>query len=161
MSHPISLDPHGEIIDVGPTRPRRKRWRWFILLAILVLLFVASRGLSIYISALWFGSLGYSSVYWYMFKLKVELFAIFFVLTVLILRGGFWLVERAFAQFALDRRTILVNQQPVNISPSRVLKPAAWVVAVLAGYGSGFSMAGNWRTFALLFSPGAQKITGP
>src|SRR5258708_11758048 len=149
MSQPISLDPHGEIIDVGPIRPRRKRWRWFVLLAILALLFVTSRGISIYISALWFGSLGYSSVYWYMFKLKVELFAIFLVLTVLILRGGFWLVERAFAQFALDRRTILVNQQPVNISPSRVLKPAAWVVAVLAGLGVGFRMRAILRPLPL------------
>jgi uncharacterized membrane protein (UPF0182 family) len=161
MSQPISLDPHGEIIDVGRVRPRRKRWRWFILLAILVLLFVASRGLSIYISALWFGSLGYSSVYWYMFKLKVELFAIFFVLTVLILRGGFWLVERAFAKFALDRRTILVNQQPVNFSPSRVLKPAAWVVAVLAGLVFGLSMREIWRTFALYFHRVPTELTDP
>ena len=162
MSQPISLDPHGEIIDVGSIRPRRrKRWRWFILLAILVLLFVASRGLSIYISALWFGSLGYSSVYWYMFKLKVELFAVFFVLTVLILRGGFWLVERAFAQFTLDRRTILVNQQPVNFSPSRVLKPAAWVVAVLAGLVLGLSMREIWRTFALYFHRVPTALTDP
>jgi uncharacterized membrane protein (UPF0182 family) len=161
MSQPISLDPHGEIIDVGPIRPRRKRWRWLILLAILVLLFVASRGLSIYISALWFGSLGYSSVYWYMFKLKVELFAVFFVLTVLILRGGFWLVERAFAQFALDRRTILVNQQPVNFSPSRVLKPAAWVVAVMAGLVFGLSMREIWRSFALYFHRVPTALTDP
>jgi uncharacterized membrane protein (UPF0182 family) len=161
MSHPVSLDSNGEIIDVSPIRPRRKRWRWFVLLAILALLFVASRGLSIYISALWFGSLGYSSVYWYMFKLKVELFAVFFVLTVLILRGGFWLVERAFAQFALDRRTILVNQQPVNFSPSRVLKPAAWVVAVLAGLVFGLSMREIWRTFALYFHRVPTELTDP
>src|SRR6266852_3888222 len=156
MSHPISMDPHGEIIDVGPIRPRRKRWRWFLLLAILALLFVASRGLSIYISALWFGSLGYSSVYWYMFKLKVELFVIFFVLTVLILRGGFWLIERAFASIAFDRRTIMVNQQPVNFSPSSVLRPLAWVVSVLAGLVFGLGMRDAWRSFALYFhgSPG-------
>jgi hypothetical protein len=72
MSHPIPQDPPGEIIDVGSIRPRRsRRWRWFILLGIAGLLFVASRALSIYISALWFDSLVYSSVYWYMFKLKV------------------------------------------------------------------------------------------
>jgi uncharacterized membrane protein (UPF0182 family) len=161
MSQPISLDPHGEFIDVGRIRPRRKRWRWFILLAILGLLFVASRGLSIYISALWFGSLGYSSVYWYMFRLKIELFAIFFVLTVLILRGGFWLVERAFAQFSLDRRTILVNQQPVNFSPSRVLKPVAWIVSVLAGLVFGLSMREIWRTFALYFHRVPTELTDP
>src|ERR1700730_3122035 len=122
MAQPASLDSNGEIIDVGHIKPRRRRWGWWILLAIVLLIFAASRGLSIYISALWFGSLGYSAVYWYMFKLKIVLFAIFFVLTVLILRGGLWLVERAFASVALDQRTFFVNQQPVNFSPARVLR---------------------------------------
>jgi uncharacterized membrane protein (UPF0182 family) len=161
MSQPISLDPRGEIIDVGPSKPRRKRWRWFILLAILALLFIASRALSIYISALWFGSLGYSSVYWYMFRLKVELFAGFFVLTVLILRGGFWLIERAFSAVALDRRTILINQQPVNFAPSRVLRPAAWIVSVLAGLVLGLSMRETWRTFALYFHRVPTQLNDP
>ncbi|MEK6335837.1 MAG: UPF0182 family protein [Acidobacteriota bacterium] len=145
----MSTDSPGEIIDVGRIRPRRKRWRWFVLLAIVGLLFVGSRALSIYVSALWFGSLGYSSVYWYMFKLKIELFAIFAVLTILILRAGFWLVQRGFAGIALDRRTIIVNQQPVNFSPVRVLKPAGWVVAVIAGLVFGLSVRDDWRTFAL------------
>ncbi len=134
MSQPISVDPDGEIIVVGRTRPRRPRWRLLILLPILGLLFVASRGPSIYVSALWFGSLGYSSVYWYVFEMKLALFAIFFALTVLILRGGFWLVEWAFAEVALDRRTIVLNQQPVDFSPARLLRPLAWIVSVFALY---------------------------
>ncbi|MDX6557736.1 MAG: hypothetical protein QOF72_785, partial [Blastocatellia bacterium] len=72
MSQPESVD--GEIIDVGHTKARRRRWGWWLLGAIVLIVFSASRGLSIYISALWFDSLGYSAVYWYMFKLKVELF---------------------------------------------------------------------------------------
>src|SRR6267143_3246568 len=156
MSQPISDDLGGEIIDVGHTKPRRRRWGWWILGAIVLFIVAASRGLSIYISALWFGSLGYSAVYWYMFKLKLALFAIFFVLTVLILRGGFWLIQRAFASIAFDRRTIMVNQQPVNFSPSRVLRPLAWVVSVLAGLAFGLGMRDAWRSFALYFhgSPG-------
>jgi len=80
---------------------RKKRW-WFLILAIVALMFLASRGLSIYVSALWFGSLGYAQVYWYMFRLKIELFVIFFLITVVILRAGFWLIERAFAPFAFE-----------------------------------------------------------
>src|SRR6267378_585721 len=94
MSQQISLDPNGEIIDVGRIKPRRRRWRWFILVAIVLL---------------------------------------FFLLTLLILRVGFWLIERAFAQFAFGPRTIFVSQQPVNISPGRLLRPIAWIVSVLAG----------------------------
>src|SRR6266850_328516 len=156
MSQSISDDLGGEIIDVGHTKPRRRRWGWWILGAIVLFIVAASRGLSIYISALWFDSLGYSAVYWYMFKLKVALFAIFFVLTVLILRGSFWLIQRAFASIAFDRRTIVVNQQPVNFSPSRVLRPLAWVVSVLAGLVFGLGMRDAWRSYALYFhgSPG-------
>ena len=103
MNKPTPLDADGEIIDVSPGRPRRrKRWWWFLILAVVALIFLASRGLSIYVSALWFGSLGYAQVYWYMFRLKIELFVTFFLITVVILRGGFWLIERAFAPFAFD-----------------------------------------------------------
>ncbi|MFZ0749316.1 MAG: hypothetical protein WAM70_08145, partial [Pyrinomonadaceae bacterium] len=80
MSTPIEFDDDDDIIDVTPDQPRRKRrwWPW-ILLAVLAVLFIGSRALSIYVSALWFGSLGYSDVYWYIFKLKLELFLIFLV----------------------------------------------------------------------------------
>jgi len=161
MSQPISVDPGGEIIDVGLTKPRRRRWGWWLLGAIVIFVFVASRGLSIYISALWFGSLGYSAVYWYMFKLKIALFAIFFVLTVIILRGSFWVIERAFASIAFDRRTIFVNQQPVNFSPSRVLRPLAWIVSVLGGLVFGLGMRDAWRSFALYFHSSAGDFSDP
>src|SRR5258706_11170748 len=135
LSKPTPLDADGEIIDLSPGKPRRrKRWWWFLILAIVALMFLASRGLSIYVSALWFSSLGYAQVYWYMFRLKIELFVIFFLITVVVLRGGFWLIERAFAQFAFERRTILINQQPVSIAPARFLRPLAWIVSVLAGF---------------------------
>lgn len=161
MSQSISSDSDGEIIDVGRGRPRRRRWLWLIVLGILGLLFVSARGLSIYISALWFDSLGYSSVFWYIFKLKLGLFAIFFVLTALILRGGFWLVERAFSGLAMDRRTIIVNQQPVNFSPSRVLRPVAWIVSALAGLVFGLGMREEWRSFALYFHRVTTELSDP
>src|SRR5882672_2688340 len=161
MSQPISDDLNGEIIDVGHIKPRRRRWGWWLLGAIVVLLFTASRGLSIFISAVWFGSLGYSAVYWYMFKLKVGLFAIFFVLTVVILRSGFWVIQRAFASIALDRRTIIINQQPVDFSPARLLRPLAWVVSVLAGLVFGLGMRDSWRSFALYFHGSAGDVSDP
>src|SRR5919108_1394490 len=107
MSQPIPLDRDGDIIDVSPKKPRRRgRWRWILLAAIVVLLFIASRSLSIYLSALWFGSLGYSSVYWFIFRVKLELFLVFLVVTAAILRIAFWLIERAFGEFSFGRRTV-------------------------------------------------------
>src|SRR5215813_14535064 len=150
MRQPVSLDPHGEIIDVSPVKPRRRRrWIWVALIAIVLLLIIASRSLSIYLSALWFGSLGYSPVYWYMFRLKIELFLIFLVLTIALLGGAFWLIERVFAPFSFERRTIFINQQPVSFSPARILRPLGWAVAVIAGLIFGLGMRESWRNFAL------------
>ena len=161
MSKAIPFESEGEIIDVSPRRPRRPRRWWWLVLAGAALLFLASRALSIYISALWFGSLGYASVYWYMFRLKIELFAIFFVLTLLILRGGLWLIERGFARFAFDSRTVFINQQPVNFSPGRFLRPIAWIVSVLGGVVFGLSMREAWRSFALYSHQASTDLTDP
>src|SRR5712692_1892670 len=162
VSKPIPVDANGEIIDVSPGKPRRRRrWWWFLILAIVVLVFLASRGLSIYVSALWFGSLGYAQVYWYMFRLKIELFVVFFLLTVVILRLGLWLIERAFAPFAFERRAILINQQPVSISPARFLRPLAWIVSGLAGLIFGFGMRETWRRFALYSHQAPTELADP
>jgi uncharacterized protein len=162
VSQPFNTDSDAEIIDVGtPRRSRRRRWLWVVLAALVILLFVSSRGLSVYVSALWFGSLGYSAVYWYMFKLKLELFLVFFVLTTGILRVAFWLIDRAFASFALAPRTVLINQQPVQISPGRLLRPLAWVVSGLAGLIFGFAMLESWREFALYFHQPQTSLHDP
>src|SRR6185295_6493753 len=52
---------------------------------------------------------------------------------------------------ALARRTIFINQQPVNFSPARVLRPLAWIVAVGGGLVAGLGMREEWRSFALYF----------
>jgi uncharacterized membrane protein (UPF0182 family) len=107
-----------------------------------------SRVLSVYVSALWFGSIGYSPVYWYIFKFKTGLFVAFFLLTALILRGAFWLLERAFSAHALEKRTIMVNNQPIEIAPARFIRPIAWLLAIGFGFFSGLAMRGNWQQFA-------------
>src|SRR5262252_2086492 len=149
MSRPIPFDTTGEIIDVTPQKPRRRRWKWLILVAFVILLLIASRTVSIYLSAAWFGSLGYSSIFWFIFRAKLELFLLFFVLTTGILRAAFWLIERTFAAFSFGRRTVFINQQPVNFSPGRLLGPVAWVIAIIAGLVYGFGMRESWRSFAL------------
>ena len=148
-----------EMIDVGPPK-RRRWWRWLIL-ALVVLLIAASRSLAIYVSALWFGSLGYSAIYWYMFRLKVGLFISFVLITVLILRAAFWLLERAFASYALERRTIMLNNQPFQLSPARFMRPLAWVVSLVCGVIFGLMMKGSWQKFALYLHQTPTQLTDP
>jgi uncharacterized membrane protein (UPF0182 family) len=148
-----------EIIDVGP--PRRRRWRRWVI-AVLILLFIAlSRSLSIYLSAAWFNSIGFSAVYWYIFKLKLALFVTFAILTALLLRGVFWLLERAFAAHGMQKRTIVVNNQPIQFSPERFVRPVAWIVALLFGVFYGFAMKAEWQTFALYLNQTATALPDP
>ena len=99
-----------EVIDVSP--PKRRRWGRWLVAAVVLLLIVSSRGLAIYLSAAWFDSLGFSAVYWYIFKLKVGLFLVFAIATVLLLRSALWLLEKNFSAQTLEERTILLNNKP-------------------------------------------------
>lgn len=149
MSEPFPLRDN-EVIDVGP--PQRRRWRRWLIGAIVLILLVLSRSLSVYLSAAWFNSLGFSAVYWYIFKLKVGLFIAFAALTIMLLRSAFWLFERAFASQTLEKRTIVVNNQPIQFSPERFIRPLAWIIAVLFGLFYGVAMKSDWQTFALYFN---------
>src|ERR671916_1707947 len=84
------------VIDIPPPR-RRRRLLWLVLAAV-VITFLLGSSVSVYVEALWFDSLGYSSVYWYTIRARLLLFAIFSVLTFAILRAAFRLLERSFAQ---------------------------------------------------------------
>jgi uncharacterized membrane protein (UPF0182 family) len=142
----------GRVIDIDPLgKPKRRgrRGLWLLILALLALFFGLSRASAIYIDTLWFGSLGYSSVYWTTLKYELLLFLCFAVATTVILRGAFWLLERAFDVSALAPRRMIVNQQPVTVAPARLLKPAAWLVALFFGLSYGIGMSGEWQTFAL------------
>ncbi|MGI8732432.1 MAG: UPF0182 family membrane protein [Pyrinomonadaceae bacterium] len=145
MSRPFPQSDE-EIIDAPP--PRRHHWRRWFLGGLVLLFIILSRSLSIYVSALWFGSLGYSSVYWYILKLKVVLFLAFLVLTLAILRGAFWLLERMFAAHVLEPRTIMLNNQPFQVAPARFLRPVSWAVALVFGLFSGLAMKSKWLEFA-------------
>jgi len=129
--------------------------------AILLALFVGSRLLSVYLSAVWFDSLGFSAVYWYIFKLKAALFLVFAVLTILLLRGAFLLLEKTFAAETTGKRTILVNNQPVEFSPERLVSPVAWVLSVVFGLFYAFAMMRMWERFALYFNQTATAWSDP
>src|SRR4051812_46181478 len=160
MSSNVPLDMDHEVIDIGGPPPRR-HWRRWVIGATVLLFFAFLRSLSIYIETLWFGSLGYASVYWYTFRLKLALFLIFFFLTAIILRAAFWLMERLFQTSALERRTILLNNQPLEIAPARILRPLAWAVSIIFALIYGLAMSDEWQAFALYFNQTATSGSDP
>ncbi len=149
-----------EVIDVGPARKRR-RWRVWLIVGLVLLFIVLSRGLAVYLSAAWFSSLGFAAVYWYIFKLKIGLFLAFAIMTVLLLRTAFWLLERAFASQTIEKRTIVVNNQPIQFAPERFVRPLGWILAVLFGLFYGLAMKGDWQTFALYFNRAVTAAPDP
>ncbi|HJQ31695.1 MAG TPA: UPF0182 family protein [Pyrinomonadaceae bacterium] len=153
----------GEVIDIEPAgRGRRpKVGRWVAALAVLLLLFALTRAGSVYIETLWFGSLGYSSVYWTTFRYEWGVFAVFALATAAVLRAAFYALERAFAVTTLAPRRIMVNNQPVFVKPARFLKPAAWVVSLLLAFVYGLGMSEGWRTFALWLNRPATSGADP
>ena len=153
---PMSAKP--KIIDVG--RRRRRFKIWLVIAAILLLVFF-SRILSIYVSALWFGSLGYSSVYWYIFKAKALLFLGSAVLTALLLSATFLLFQRLFGAYAFESRTIVLNNQPFQFSPAKFIRPLGWIVSVFFGLVYGFQLKDSWRQFALYLNQPSSSTYDP
>jgi uncharacterized membrane protein (UPF0182 family) len=147
------------IIDVGPRK--RRRWRIAVLIAAVVLLFSFSRIVSVYVSALWFDSLGYSSVYWYVFKAKALLLIGFMVLTALLLSAVFLLFQRLFGAYAFENRTIVLNNQPFQFSPAKFIRPLGWFISLLVGLIYGFKLKDHWREFALFWHQPPTTLNDP
>jgi uncharacterized protein len=156
----VSKNPRNpEIIDVGPGK--RRRWKIWLVVAAILLLFSLSRIVSVYISALWFGSLGYSSVYWYVFKAKLALFFGSAILTALLLSATFLLFQRLFGAYAFEQRTIILNNQPFQFSPAKFIRPLGWFIAALVGLIYGLKLKEHWRQFALFWNQPATNISDP
>jgi len=147
------------VIDVGP--PKRRRLKIWIVVAALLLLLSLSRILSIYVSALWFGSLGYSSVYWYVLKTKLALFAGSALITALLLSATFLLFQRLFGAYAFENRTIILNNQPFQFSPAKFIRPLGWVIAAFFGLIYGLKLKEHWRQFALFWNQPASNVYDP
>jgi uncharacterized membrane protein (UPF0182 family) len=150
---------NAKVIDVNP--PRRRRFRIWILVGLVLLLVFVSRILSIYLSALWFGSLGFSSVYWYILKAKLILFFGFAIVTALLLATTFLLFQRLFGAYAFESRTIMLNNQPFQFSPARFIRPLGWIVSGVVGLIYGFQLKDHWRQFALYLHQPAGSTPDP
>src|SRR5579863_2833967 len=106
--------------QIGSPRPRRRRF--LVILAILVaVLFAGRSALSYYVDVLWFGSLGYASVFWKTQSLQWGIFTAFAAATFLVLYGSFVALKRAHLPDLPSGQTIFIGRQAVKLPVEPVL----------------------------------------
>jgi uncharacterized protein len=141
------------VIDVRRSKGRR---HLRLIFAGLIAALVLGGGalVSWYVDALWFGSLGYSTVFWTMLGVKAALFAGFFLATVMLLQLAFWLLRPRRPDRAQYDRVVVINGRPVTVSFKPVARIIAWAVSIFVAAGSALTMAAEWTTFLLYWNAG-------
>ncbi|HJQ22422.1 MAG TPA: UPF0182 family protein [Blastocatellia bacterium] len=151
-----------KVIDVNPPR-RRRLWLLVLIAAVVVVLLAGSNVLHVYVEALWFNSVGFSSVYWYKFRLGALLFVVFFTLTFAIIKLAFWLLNRLFPELTERPRlrlTAVEDIREVNFLPF-IYRPGVWVLAAGGGLLAGVQMSQEWPEFALFLNSQSAGATDP
>jgi uncharacterized membrane protein (UPF0182 family) len=137
-----------ETIDWPPRRRPRRRG-WVIVLAALALVALAGgTALSYYVESLWFGTLGFSAVFWKTLNFQAALFLLFTAATFITLFGSF-LALKPTRLGDLSGVPILINGQPIRLPVEPVLRLVAMVLAIVIAGATGLGMMAQWTTFAL------------
>ena len=156
-------DLDADVINITPRNAgKRGGSLWWIAIPLVLFLIGVASSIGIYADALWFDSLGFSSRFWYVFGLGWVLFAVFAILTVVLVRGGFYIMGRIFGPDLLRPRRMFVNRQPVEFNFGRFVGPIAWIAAIVIGLGYGFGLSNDWQTWVLyLHQPASITATDP
>jgi len=139
-------------IDWPRTHAPRRRRRLLLLIAFLVAIVFGGRtALSYYMDVLWFGSLGYGSVFWKTLDLQWWIFAGFASATFLLLYGSFLALKRAHLPDLPADHTIFIGGQPLRLPVKPVLRIVTLFVSLVIAAASGAGMASEWPTLALFW----------
>ena len=133
--------------------PRRFR-RPLIILAVLIVLFVASGQtfLSYWVDLLWFRSLGYGEVFWTERVWQASVFCVCGLLTFALLYGCFQALKRLHGDNLPTSRSLVLNGRPVNFSVEPVLRLLGLGGSALIAFFTAASIASAWSTLALFWS---------
>jgi len=134
------------VVDGQP--PQRRRVLTFVLAGLAVAVFGGGATLSYYVDALWFESLGYTSVFWTRLNLEAATFGAFALTTFLALYGVFLALKPARLD-ELIGGTIFISRRRVKLSVEPVLNLAALGAALAISAAIGASMMARWTTLAL------------
>jgi uncharacterized protein len=127
----------------------RRRWLFFVLVILAIIVFGGRTWLSYYVDALWFGSLGYADVFWKTLRLQSATFTGFVGVTFFILYGTFLILKPGGLSDFSDGQTIVIGQRPVNIPVERTLRVISIAVSLVIAVATGAIMTAQWPTFAL------------
>ncbi|HEX5434870.1 MAG TPA: UPF0182 family protein, partial [Candidatus Angelobacter sp.] len=106
-----------------PKHPTRRSRRPLIIIAVVLFIAFASRtGVSYYVDALWFASVGYAQVFWKTLGIQSAVFLAFAAATLLILYGSFVALKKAHFSNFPDSHTIYLGGQPVKLPVEPVLR---------------------------------------
>jgi uncharacterized membrane protein (UPF0182 family) len=145
------LMPHQSI-----RRPGRRRFLILLLVVLAFIAFSSRTAISYYVDSLWFGSLGYSGVFFKTLSLKWTVFGGFFAVTLLVLYGWFRILMRVCGPELTSAGTIVIGTRTIQLPVEGALRVGALLGALLISLATGASMMADWPKFALYwFQPAA------
>ncbi len=138
-------------------KPRRPNLAAWLLIALIALALLGGRtAVSYWVDLLWFGALGFAPVFWKTFELQWGTFAVFAVLTFLVLFGAYLFFRRSHAGNLPETYTIYVAGRPIELPVGKTLRIVSLIAAVVISVLSGFAMQAQWSTLALYwYAPSA------
>jgi uncharacterized protein len=142
---------NGRTRAIGHDAPARRRRGGIIFLAVAAAVLLGGGTIvSYYVDALWFDSLGFSSVFWTRLNLQAATFAVFAILTFVAIYGVFLALKPARFDELIGGR-ILINQQWVQLPVEPVLKLVALGLSLAIAVANAGGMMASWTTFALFW----------
>jgi len=120
------------------------------LLAVVVAIFLGtSTVLSYYVDSLWFGSLGFSGVFWKSLEMAWGVGAAFFAATFGVLYGWFLWLWRMHQPDLPQDRAIFIGQQRLSLPLRRALRYLGIAASLGIALISGAALMAEWPVFAL------------
>src|ERR1700730_11411140 len=126
------------LLPSGTNRsPRTRRLLIASFAILLVILFSTRTAVSYYVDGLWFGSLGYSGVFWKTLGTQWTVFGLFAIATFAMLYGWFMILMRVCRPDLRDAGTIVIGTRTIRLPVEGVLRLAALLLAILIGLATG------------------------
>ncbi len=144
-----------------PAAASGRRRLAFIVIAILAGIVVAFTALSgFFVDVLWFREVGYSQVFWKVFRTKIVLGLLFGVTFFVLLYVNLWIVRRI-----TPRYRALTPEQEIVERYRMQFEPYAWwllpVFAAVIAFFVGLGVSAQWRTFLLWQNSGGVTFGRP